>query len=158
MEPAMWEDLQRFGMKTDALMLNNPLFSFFLLSKIMKMKYWRVINQVDYLLMLHHYYVRKSMRFWGSIVTARKRGCWKVMFSHVFVRPRGTPLNIPPTPKTNNPDHAPRTAPPSRTISLGTIHTTGLYPPGPYPPPSHVQLASGGTHPTGMLSCFFCAN
>ena len=33
MEPAMWEDLQCYEMKTDAFMQNNLLFSFFYFPK-----------------------------------------------------------------------------------------------------------------------------
>ena len=28
--------------------------------------------------------------------------------------------------------------------------------PGTYPPPPHYGQCAGGTHPTGMHSCFFC--
>ena len=131
----------------------------FFISKKMKIKYWRVINQVNYLLMLHHYYVGKSMRFWWSIVPARKRSCWKVMFLLVFVRSRRGPFDyISHLPGQIPQIISPRAAPPSRTIPLGAIHTTGPYPPRPYPHlPCTVDKRRYASYWNAVLF-FFCAS
>ena len=79
--------------------------------------------------------------FQDRLITARKRSYEKVMFLHVFVRPRrgeGSAFPQCPTMHTHPPDHA--------------------YPPDHPRPPHHQKKQNGGraggTYPTGILFCF----
>ena len=101
-----------------------------------------------------------------NIFTALKRSCGKVMFLHLSVshsihgdvRGYGSGVCVSGSGGVYNPSgHTPpcHTSWPHTSLGHTPRHPSGHTPsPGPTQPPPHYGEQPGGTHPTGMLSCF----